>query len=923
MFITEKIVKYSDRTVGYSKMTCWMLLLCCTSICTGLVHRRPRPGASWNGHEFHTYPHPAQQLVVPRSIMVDVVNDLGLKLLAIHNENNEDNIAISPYGAVSILIALGEGLQGEAVRELQQAAHIPNDISIIRVGLRDIHRHLKSYFIPKEGFLAGLTLNHENVTLRSSYVDTLKYYGFDITSFNSGLYPPPPTTERPSLTTTDTPGREMTMEMTLPPTATEQQPKLDTTVVTASVTVKDMVTTTNPTTTLTTEETTAPTTTIIPMISTELSTMLPTELTTTITTLQPTTTPNSEPSTLKIVTTEVPTTSTTVVTTEVSMRTTEEVTKITREIKDNSITPSITTEEMYTTLATSPTSTSEEPTTVTTINIDTTTKVIKETMETTAEEVTTTEINTENVPMEISSTTDYTTQADTTVISPITTTTESAILETTSKIPDTTIITTIEPIGSETETTTEIIMLETILVTLPSEISTTVDLLPQTTPTVISTQGESFPQTTITETTTDSLIEETTTEPSLSKETSTEASNEGETFTPAKSTATTIESVTFDSTLVPTEISTVAESFTQTQVTEKITTEAPATEIKPEVSTNTEAEDSTKEISTETESVPETTTLLSYPYPDASTPEIETSKDVDENEVFASDSPTLPAKRKRSKNSFKQLNSYKHRPRSTYTSDYNEYLSGKNRKLASGIGDSKRDPIRRTRSVVDYVIARYYDDYHSNNHHNLEPYVPQMRPSFLIQGKYRENQIEFMKYDTVLPFFYVSHLKVQALSFPLDSPKYYLLILLPVQENGVDRLICELRFNGSLKYIIENLRLRHVTAVIPSFMLKGYVNLTPTLQKLGIRRVFEPNQADFSPMTSFREIFVTNIEQAITVNIRNYVEPDPIVNRREFRQDPPVDFRVDRPFLYFVVDTELHVTLMAGKIVNPLNTRIT
>lgn len=64
-------------------------------------------------------------------------------LFQIHNENNENNIALSPYGALSVLIALGEGLQGDAVREIQQSANIPNDISTIRVGLRDIHRHLK------------------------------------------------------------------------------------------------------------------------------------------------------------------------------------------------------------------------------------------------------------------------------------------------------------------------------------------------------------------------------------------------------------------------------------------------------------------------------------------------------------------------------------------------------------------------------------------------------------------------------------------------------------------------------------------------------------------------------------------------------------------------------------------------------------
>ncbi|KAL3283060.1 hypothetical protein HHI36_006218 [Cryptolaemus montrouzieri] len=107
----------------------------------------------------------------------------------VHNENNENNIAFSPYGAGVILIALGEGLQGEGLYEIRRAVHLPYDAHTIRVGLRDIHRHLKSYFIPKEGFLAGITLNNEKVALNPSYTKLLRFYGYDINSFNNALYP--------------------------------------------------------------------------------------------------------------------------------------------------------------------------------------------------------------------------------------------------------------------------------------------------------------------------------------------------------------------------------------------------------------------------------------------------------------------------------------------------------------------------------------------------------------------------------------------------------------------------------------------------------------------------------------------------------------------------------------------------------------
>lgn len=47
----------------------------------------------------------------------------------------------------------------------------------------------QTYFIPKEGFLAGITLNIENVSINSEYINLLKFYGYDINSFNTALYP--------------------------------------------------------------------------------------------------------------------------------------------------------------------------------------------------------------------------------------------------------------------------------------------------------------------------------------------------------------------------------------------------------------------------------------------------------------------------------------------------------------------------------------------------------------------------------------------------------------------------------------------------------------------------------------------------------------------------------------------------------------
>jgi hypothetical protein len=58
---------------------------------------------------------------------------------------------------------------------------------------------LQTYFVPEEGFLAGLALNNENVTFNKEYKNVLRFYGFDLE--NDQL----PTLSPENATTTATP----------------------------------------------------------------------------------------------------------------------------------------------------------------------------------------------------------------------------------------------------------------------------------------------------------------------------------------------------------------------------------------------------------------------------------------------------------------------------------------------------------------------------------------------------------------------------------------------------------------------------------------------------------------------------------------------------------------------------------------------
>ncbi|XP_047539114.1 uncharacterized protein LOC125072496 [Vanessa atalanta] len=233
---------------------------------------------------------------------------------------------------------------------------------------------------------------------------------------------------------------------------------------------------------------------------------------------------------------------------------------------------------------------------------------------------------------------------------------------------------------------------------------------------------------------------------------------------------------------------------------------------------------------------------------------------------------------------------------------------------------------RKKKSIGDFMFTRppYTDDYLVYRSFDVGIELPEKNEEddkmFLVNGL-RNIQVTYMQYDSVLEHAYLPHLEASALRLPLDSERYYLLVILPARKGSgeLTRLLGRMARESDLSDVYAALHPRRVRAVVPSFIVKGHVTLTTDLQKLGIHDVFEPRQHDFTPMTPQAGVYVRSIEQAVSVAIRKY-QPD--VKNRYVTSRNPVLFSATHPFLYFVMDSSIHVALMAGKMVDPLNTRI-
>ncbi|KYN05390.1 Leukocyte elastase inhibitor [Cyphomyrmex costatus] len=212
--------------------------------------------------------------------------------------------------------------------------------------------------------------------------------------------------------------------------------------------------------------------------------------------------------------------------------------------------------------------------------------------------------------------------------------------------------------------------------------------------------------------------------------------------------------------------------------------------------------------------------------------------------------------------------------------------------------------------------------------------------SFLVNGC-DVSSVSASRYIAVLPFAYFPSLQAVALEFPLDDPRYNIILFMPTDKTDTLRLARDLS-GKSLRLLRKRLQPTWVRATIPSFMLRGFVTLTSFLQRLGILDVFEPRVADLSPMTSDLGVYARDVQQSIGVNIRNYMKPDRTHSRESsnvvpprrdyyrylppgnglFERAGPEPFTALHPFLYFIVDTETSVSLIAGRVDDPLNSRI-
>jgi serpin B len=122
--------------------------------------------------------------------------------------------------------------------------------------------------------------------------------------------------------------------------------------------------------------------------------------------------------------------------------------------------------------------------------------------------------------------------------------------------------------------------------------------------------------------------------------------------------------------------------------------------------------------------------------------------------------------------------------------------------------------------------------------------------------------------------------------------------------------------------IVATLEGQRVELSLPKFGIESKPPMTEVLLEMGMERAFDPNRADFSGMTTVADLFISDVIHQANIDVDEEgteAAAATAVNMSlsSGSRIPPVQFKVDRPFLFAVRDVPTGAILFLGRVVEP------
>lgn len=166
---------------------------------------------------------------------------------------------------------------------------------------------------------------------------------------------------------------------------------------------------------------------------------------------------------------------------------------------------------------------------------------------------------------------------------------------------------------------------------------------------------------------------------------------------------------------------------------------------------------------------------------------------------------------------------------------------------------------------------------------------------------------------------------LRAIELPYTNPRFVMDVLVPNDLSAFESNLT----NETLAQVLTSLGQHPLVDLhLPRFRLEGdVISLKTALQAMGVNQAFDEDLADFggiAPTDESSRLFVSDVFHRVFVEVNEQgteaaAATAVVMTTRAAPSMPPdvLDFRVDRPFLFLIRDTESGAILFMGRVANP------
>lgn len=159
---------------------------------------------------------------------------------------------------------------------------------------------------------------------------------------------------------------------------------------------------------------------------------------------------------------------------------------------------------------------------------------------------------------------------------------------------------------------------------------------------------------------------------------------------------------------------------------------------------------------------------------------------------------------------------------------------------------------------------------------------------------------------------------VQALELRYDGNEMSMVILLP---GSGEFAACEAGLDAAtVESILGGLERTNINLSMPRFKYETTLGLTDTLKEMGMADAFSMS-ADFSGMDGTRDLFITDVLHKAFVAVdeagTEAAAATAVIAGLKAMPAPPLDVKIDRPFIFLIRDIQTGTILFVGRVLNP------